>query len=432
MRRTRRSTTAAAALLVGISVATAACSTPQSGTGGSDAKTTGAINIGLLNPYTGPLAAAAKDLDDGWNYYWKQRGNHTVAGHEVAWHTADDALDPAKGITAAKSLVSDNHIDMLVGPITTAVGAAVGEEMARQKVPVMFPVLTDDNVTQRKPIEGATRIAGVSGSQVTAPLGQWAYQTGYRNVVTVCFDLDFGYEQCGGFVNSFTDEGGHIVKQLWHALGEQNYAPIVSQVKNLHPDAVFVGNSGSDSVRFLQAWSDQGLKIPLITGEAMVDQSNLRSMTDSAVGIISVGHYAEGLDAPATQEFVKGFSAEYGHMPSYFAASMYTAADWIVHAIEDAGGNVADRDAFVKAVRAVKLTSSPLGGSMQLDQYNNTSMDIYIRKVAKNPDGKLWNTVVKTYPAVSQFWHYDPQDYLKHPVYTKKYQGNGVWPDPQG
>jgi branched-chain amino acid transport system substrate-binding protein len=246
----------------------------------------------------------------------------------------------------------------------------------------------------------------------------------------VCFDLDFGYEQCGGFVNSFTDAGGQIVKQLWHPIGEQNYSTIVSQVKNLKPDAVFVGNSGSDSVRFLQSWSDLGLKIPIITGEAMVDQSNLRSMTDSAVGIISAGHYAEGLDQPATKEFVDGFTAANGHMPSYFAASMYTAAAWIVKAIEATNGNVSDRDAFVKAIRAVNLDSSPLGGTMKLDEYNNTTMDIYIRKVAKNADGKLWNTVVKTYPSVSQFWTYDPQEYLKHPVYTKAYQGNGVWPAP--
>jgi len=31
-------------------------------------------------------------------------------------------------------------------------------------------------------------------------------------------------------------------------------------------------------------------------------------------------------------------------------------------------------------------------------------------------NGKLQNTVIYTYPAVSQFWKYNPEDFLKQPV----------------
>ena len=40
-----------------------------------------------------------------------------------------------------------------------------------------------------------------------------------------------------------------------------------------------------------------------------------------------------------------------------------------------------------------------------------------MRKVER-VDGELWNTVIATFPAVSQFWKYKPEDYLKQPVYT--------------
>jgi branched-chain amino acid transport system substrate-binding protein len=36
---------------------------------------------------------------------------------------------------------------------------------------------------------------------------------------------------------------------------------------------------------------------------------------------------------------------------------------------------------------------------------------------------ELWNTVIKTYPAVSQFWKYDKAAFLKQPVYTRD------WPE---
>jgi branched-chain amino acid transport system substrate-binding protein len=47
-------------------------------------------------------------------------------------------------------------------------------------------------------------------------------------------------------------------------------------------------------------------------------------------------------------------------------------------------------------------------------------MDVYIRKVERK-DGKLVNSVVKTYPAVSQFWKYEQKDFLANPVYSRDY-----------
>jgi len=429
MRNHFRRGAGAIALLTATALVVAGCGTPDDNRGeasGAD----GTVQIGIIAPFTGPLAAAAQDLIDGWELYWEQRGSTTVAGQEVSWVTADDANNPATGITQAKSLVNTKGIDMLVGPVTTAVGAGVAEEMAREQIPVLLPVLSDDNVTQRHPIEGVTRIAGWTASQVTHPLGQWAYDQGYRKVATLCFDMAFGYEHCGGFVNTFTDAGGTIVTQLWHQLGEQDYATFVTQLRDSGADAVFVGNSGSDSVRFLQAWADFGVDIPLLTTETVVDQSNLRSMDDNAIGIISAGHYAEGLQTPANQEFVQAFQERTGRLPSYFAAAMYSAAEWIVQAIEAVDGDVSDRAAFQEAVRSVQVEDSPLG-RMYLDEYHHTTQDIYIRRVEKRPDGLLWNAVVETIPEVSQFWTYDPEEYLAHPAYSRTYQGNGVWPDPQ-
>jgi branched-chain amino acid transport system substrate-binding protein len=36
-------------------------------------------------------------------------------------------------------------------------------------------------------------------------------------------------------------------------------------------------------------------------------------------------------------------------------------------------------------------------------------------------DGRLVNTVVKTYPKVSQFWTYNPKEFLAAPVYSRDY-----------
>jgi branched-chain amino acid transport system substrate-binding protein len=274
-------------------------------------------------------------------------------------------------------------------------------------------------------------VAGWTSSQTNHPLGEYAAGQGDKTAVTICTDYAFGYESCGGFTNTFTDKGGKILRQLWNPIGTQDFSTYMAQIKQANPDVVFAEQVGADSVRFVKAWSEFGLKdrIKLLGNETLVDQSVLRNMGDVALGIVSAGHFADGRAEQETRKFVEDFRARYSKLPSYYAADMYTAARAIAEAIKSTGGNLSDRKAFVQALKNVKLESTPMGPE-RVDQYGNPVFNVYIRKVEKGPNG-LWNVPVKTYEQVSQFWHYQPDDFLSHPVYSKSYQGNGVWPQPR-
>ena len=78
---------------------------------------------------------------------------------------------------------------------------------------------------------------------------------------------------------------------------------------------------------------------------------------------------------------------------------------------------VEDKEAFMNALRKVEVAGDPRG-ALRLDALGNPVMAVYIRKVERR-DGKLVNTVVKTYPGVSQFWKYDAKDFLANPVYSR-------------
>jgi branched-chain amino acid transport system substrate-binding protein len=57
-------------------------------------------------------------------------------------------------------------------------------------------------------------------------------------------------------------------------------------------------------------------------------------------------------------------------------------------------------------------------GPVRFDQFGNVIGNVYIRKVERK-GGHLVNTVIKTYPDVSQFWTYDQGAFLKEPVYAR-------------
>ncbi len=399
----------------------AACAPP--GAPGAAQKPTGPIKVGLLAPTTGTVAANGGEVVNGWNLYWKLNGGQ-VAGREIQTLQEDTAADPNVGLTKARQLVEQQQVDMIVGPLAANVGLAVADYLKTTGTPAFYPIVSADDLTQRKRVDNVIRIAGWSSSQPNHPFGEWAYDQGYRKVWTICLDFAFGQESCGGFVRTFSGvRGGQVVQQLWTPIGTPDFSAYLSQVSGSGADVVFATESGADAVRFIKQWNDFGLKgrVPLLGNETLTDQSALRSMGPEAEGTITAGHWAEGRPAKETQDFVDAYLKEYDRLPSYYAAAAYSAARWIATGLEKVNGNTADRKAFLDVVRSAQV-DTPFG-RLTLDAYGNPIQTIYVRRVERRPDGRLWNVPIQTFENVSQFWTFDPATFLKQPVYSRDFQG---------
>ena len=110
---------------------------------------------------------------------------------------------------------------------------------------------------------------------------------------------------------------------------------------------------------------------------------------------------------------------EYGVDPGYYTLGAYSAGALVELAARAVKGKVEDKDAFMKALRHPGTVRDPRG-QWHLDDYGNPVMPIYIRKVERR-GGKLVNSVIHTYPNVSQFWKYPPQEFLASPVYSRDF-----------
>ena len=90
-----------------------------------------------------------------------------------------------------------------------------------------------------------------------------------------------------------------------------------------------------------------------------------------------------------------------------------------MEAIKAVKGDVENRGRLLEALKKVELRDVPRG-SFKLDDCGNPVQNVYIRKVER-VGGELQNTVVYTYPKVSPFWKYKPEEFLKQPVYSREY-----------
>src|SRR2546426_72279 len=225
-----------------------------------------------------------------------------------------------------------------MGPLSAAVGYAIAPYLDGKKVPTIFPIVSSEDITQRKRSPYIVR-TGWTSAQPMHPFGTWVYENlKYRKIAMIGYDFAFGWEVAAGFHRTFEDAGGPIVQKL---------------------------------------------RPPLHTP-----------------------HLA-------------AYEAKFRQVPSYYSEGTYVAGIALKAALEATGGDIENVDKFLGALRRADLSDAPRG-AVRFDDFGNPIQNIYVRRVEK-AGGRLQNTVIHTFPSVSQFWTYKPEEYLKNPVYSRDY-----------
>ena len=219
----------------------------------------------------------------------------------------------------------------------------------------------------------------------------------------------------GAFQRVFEDAGGKVVQKLWPPLNAPDYGTFIAQLKP-DLDGIFMSFAGSNGFRFFKQYKEYGGTIPLIGGMTAVDEAILQQMGADAIGTVSTNYYSAQIDSPMNRTFVDGMQREYKVDPGYYAAGSYIAAQVLEAALQKLGAAFTDKEALAKALRSG--TVDTVRGPVRFDPYGNVVGTVYIRRVEKKGT-RLVNTVIKTYPDVSQFWTYDPAAFLAQPVYAR-------------
>ena len=379
----------------------------------------GPIRIGFMSSLTGPLSPNGKDMLNSFELFLEEQGGK-LAGREVKLVTEDDAGNPATGLTKLRGMAEGQGIQILVGPLSAAVGYAIRDYIDGKKLPAIFPIVSGEDIMQRKRSPYIVR-TGWSSAQPSHPFGKWVYDNlKYRRIAMIGYDFAFGWEVAAGFHRTFEESGGQIVQKLWPPLGTTDFGPYLAQLKR-DVDAVYAVFSGADALRFAKQYEDAGLKarLPLVGGGTFTDEHVLRTMGDEVLGVITALHYSAALTTPGNQKFARTYEGKFKQVPSYYSEGTYVAGLQLKRALEGLSGDAESVERLVGTLRKTELADTPRG-PIRFDDYGNPIQNIYIRKVER-VGGKLQNTVIHTFPNVSQFWTYKPEEFLKNPVYSRDY-----------
>jgi branched-chain amino acid transport system substrate-binding protein len=375
------------------------------------------FKLGLLTVKTGPLAQGGIQMEQGILAFLKEK-NNTLAGRKIEFISADSGGNPAGARTKAQELIERDKVNVILGPLAAFELLAITDYVRDNATPLISLAAAED-VTQRAANPFVIRPSATS-AQCSHVMADYATKDlKFRRAALISEDFAFGHEQMAGFLRVFEDNGGRVVKKLWPPLVTPDYTPYVAQIGKV--DCVFNGFAGSNPVRFMRTYADLGLqgKVPLLAGWTAMDDALLRSLGDEAVGVLSAAYYSADLDTPSNKRFVADMQRDYKVLPGGYSAGMYIAGQCVEAAIQKLDGKADDRKALAAALHDVALKDTPRG-PIQFDKYGNVIGDVFIRRCERK--GKqLVNTVIKTYPKVSQFWTYNEAAFLKNPVYARDY-----------
>jgi branched-chain amino acid transport system substrate-binding protein len=360
------------------------------------------VKVGLILPYTGVGTLQAQQMDRGVEQYLKLNAAQVKPYTFTIIKRDSKAPNGAAAKLDTQELLTQDKVDVLAGwnyspdAIASAPVVTAGKRLA---------VIMN---------AGTAFITNLSPYFVRASFTLWhsSYVMGEqaakyldaKTAVIAYSDYPPGKDARDAFTYAFEHNGGKVLDAIPAGGPEAtpDFTPFFQRAKGEHPDVLFVFVPGGDqATAAVKAYAALGMRaagIKLIGTGDIVPDTELQSMGNDAVGLITMYHYNADLPNSENQALVKAWKAAYGpdSTPDFTSVGGYDGMAAIVHALDATGGKIDDAAAAVKSLEGWKFNSPR--GPIEIDpQTRDIVMNEYLQEVVKGPDGKLHQKVLETF-----------------------------------
>lgn len=244
------------------------------GGGGAPAGSTEPIVVGSTLSLSGAFAATgAIHKIAGEQFVDQLNAKGGLLGRQVRWVVRDDESDQAKVSTLYEQLISQDQVDLIIGPYATPnilSAMAVAERhgfILPQHTSVLAPLMTYSCQFPGwslgpKPNEFVpNQLFDAVASLPTKPakVAFVTNQNGSTDFVSYGSDANRS-----GAVSIAKQRGLNVVAEIRYPPTTTDWAPIAAQIRDAAPDLVVNNGLGVDPVNLLQAMAQLGYKPPLM------------------------------------------------------------------------------------------------------------------------------------------------------------------------
>jgi branched-chain amino acid transport system substrate-binding protein len=342
----------------------------------------GKLKVGLMLPYSGTYTALGVAIENGFKLRVEEQGGK-LGGREIEYVKVDDESDPAKATDNVNKLIKRDNVDVIVGTVHSGVAMAMAKAAKESGTTLIVPNAGADAVTGPMCAPNIFR-SSFSNWQPAYAMGEVAAkQEKKKKAITITWKYAAGDESTNGFKEGFEKAGGQVVKQLTVPFPNVEFQALLTEIAAAKPDAVYAFFAGGGAVKFVKDYAAAGLNktIPLY-GPGFLTDGTLDAQGDSAQGMLTTLHYADGMNTPRDTSFRTAYAKAFKLQPDVYAVQGYDAAQILAIGLDATKGDISKKAEFAAAVEKAKIDSPR--GSFSVGKSHNPVQDIYLRKV----DGK--------------------------------------------
>jgi branched-chain amino acid transport system substrate-binding protein len=377
------------------------------------------LKVGILATLEGPYTVLGEDAMRGFELAVMQHHNK-AGGKDLEIIRGSSDASPDSALRAARKLVEQDKVDVLIGPLSGSEGIALRDYAKTQ------PQITFINgssgaleTTYVTPAPNYFRF-NIDGAQMQKGLGEYIYNVKhYKKIATVGEDYSFIYTQVFGLALDYCPLGGQITKRIWVPLGTKDFSSVIASLPD-DVDAIYLGLGGADAVNFLNQYQQAGGNAKLIGGSIMVDQTVLSSKgkaKEALIGTVSAGPQGDTWDDPRWQAFVKAYQDAWPPEKRFAGPSLggtyyYDSTMAVLLALDKVNGDLSDVNKKFRAALASLELESPTG-KITLDSNRQAIGTSFVTEAIKDANGDLVSKVVKVVPNVNQTLGFEPAVFAK-------------------
>jgi branched-chain amino acid transport system substrate-binding protein len=357
----RRGLTLAATAAVAVLALTAACGSSEAGESSND---DGPLVIGLSVSKTGSLLKSGQEVANGYQL-WADQVNEQggLLGRQVKLKIYDDQSDPSVGVRLYTKLVTEDKVDMVLGPFSSGVTSPVAAYLDRQG----YPLLTGGASAAEIWSHGYKNVFGVyaSGRSQNEALLEVAQSLGAKTMAVLNEASPFGRDTGNTAAELAKEYGMDVVAQEEFPPGATDFSGLVTKLEQTKADFLLAGTYYDQATILAETLESADVRFPVVA-ETIGPESKdfIEAVGEASEGILGVAHWAPGVSTSGSAEFEKAYEEAHDSIPSYQAAMAYATGQVLEAAILEA-------DSFDRrAVRDVlaKFKTSTIAGEYAVDE----------------------------------------------------------------
>lgn len=318
------------------------------------------IIIGVAAPLTGDQAYIGTGMMQGAVMAVEdQNAKGPVFGKsKLKLMPLDDQHNPTQAVLAANKFAANPNVVAVVGHFNSSCTKASSAIYHEARIAQVTPASTNPEIS-RQGFDTFYRVCATDDVQAPAAARFMHNRLNFKKIVVLDDKTTYGQGLADEFSKTYEALGGQILSRHGITQGEKDFAPLLTKIKSVNPEAVYFGGVYPELALLIKQSRKLGLTVPWFGGDGIFDVTLIKIATpDLAEGTYATMLGVDPRSLPSAQDFVSRYEARYGEIGS-FSAYAYDAANVIIEAIKRAGSK--DREAVLREIRATRDFPGILG-----------------------------------------------------------------------